>query len=61
MTDINLYYVIREEMNLDDIVIVDENENLIYQASLRGNAFKFDKNRVYTILKQFPANTDAWQ
>ena len=61
VTDIPLYYVIRKEKTPDEILVMDETDQLIYQASLCGNAFKFDKKRVYTILKQFLANTDAWQ
>ena len=50
VTDIPLYYIIREEKSSDEILAMDEADQLIYQASLRGNAFKFDKKRVYTIL-----------
>ena len=61
VTGIPLYYVGREDKTPAEIQELDESEKLIYQAPLRGNAFKADNKKYYSILKQFLANTDAWQ
>ena len=61
VTGIPLYYVGREDKTPAEIQQLDEGGKLIYQAPLRGNAFKADNKKHYSILKQFLANTDAWQ
>lgn len=61
VTGIPLYYVGREDKTPAEIQQLDESEKLIYQAPLRGNSFKADNKKYYSILKQFLANTDAWQ
>ena len=61
VTGVPLYYVGREDKTPTEIQQLDEGEKLIYQAPLRGNSFKADNKKYYSILKQFLANTDAWQ
>ena len=41
--DIPLYYITQEEKIPDEILVMNETDQVIYQASLRGNAFEFDK------------------
>lgn len=61
ITGVPLFYVDRVDKTTAEIVLLDESERLIYQATLRGNAFRSDNKQLYGILKQFLANTDGWQ
>ena len=51
MIGISLLYVNSEDRTSDEIEVLDDEESLIYQVTLHGNAFCADNIRVYLILK----------